>query len=67
MKKEKMLLKVSDGDPSVGYLYLGRDPENPEKSDKMISLYDLIGKYTGPSIYLDFKDGELLGIEIVGD
>ncbi|MBW4888135.1 DUF2283 domain-containing protein [Mucilaginibacter sp. HMF5004] len=67
MKKKKMILKVSENDPAVGYLYLGNDPEKPKKVDKTVWLSDLIGKYTGPSIYLDFKDGELMGIEILGD
>ncbi len=66
MEKKKILLKVSKSDPAVGYIYLdGREP-GTRQSDKVISLNDLIGKYIGPSIYLDFDNNELIGIEIVG-
>jgi hypothetical protein len=62
-KKGGIILKVSENDPTLGYVYL---PNHLSTFvDKTISLFDLIGPYKGPSIYLDFKDEELVGIEIV--
>jgi len=66
---EKIILKVSEGDKGVAYLYL---PDHPKKlvsglSKKQISLDSLIDGYKGPAVYLDFNsDDVLVGIEIVG-
>lgn len=66
---DKIILKVSDDDKNVGYLYL---PDHPKKlvvglTKKQIHLRDLIDQYKGPDILLDFNvDNVLVGIEIIG-
>lgn len=66
---KKIILKISKGDDSVGYLYL---PKHPKKVSlglvkKSIAVCDLIKNYKGIPINLDFDDNdELIGIEIVG-
>jgi len=58
--KQKIRLKVSEGDSDVGYVYLRGHPNVVIRGiscgviHKTISLYELIGKYKGPPIYLDF-------------
>jgi hypothetical protein len=64
---KRIKLSISKGDSSLGYVYL---PNHSGKGvsgsvDKQISLFDLIGTYNGPSLYFDFKNEELVGIEIV--
>jgi hypothetical protein len=65
MKKKEITLKVSKNDPTLGYVYLPNHLRTAVSVDKQVWLSDLIGAYKGPSIYLDFKDNELVGIEIV--
>ncbi|MNE11603.1 hypothetical protein D3C87_228150 [compost metagenome] len=66
---EKIILKVSEDDDSVGYLYL---PDHPKKlvvglTKKQVHLRSLIDQYKGPDILLDFNaDNVLVGIEIIG-
>lgn len=64
----KLKFKAS-GDPMVGYLYLGGHPGPGAQGcvARQVCLDDVIGEYKGPPIYLDFdRDGELIGMEIVG-
>lgn len=66
---EKIILKVSEGDKDVAYVYLPDHPKKliPRLTKKQISLDSLIEGYKGPGIYLDFNsDDVLVGIEIVG-
>ena len=67
MKKKEIKLKVSKNDPALGYVYLPNHlgPGVYNSVDRQIPLFELIGEYIGPSIIFDFKDGELVGIEIV--
>lgn len=66
---ETIVLKVSEDDDSVGYLYL---PDHPKGliaglTKKQIDLRSLIDGYKGPDILLDFNvDNVLVGIEIIG-
>ena len=64
-KKNGIILKVSENDLTLGYVYLPSHLRIAGAVDKQIWLSDLIGPYKEPSIYLDFKDDELVGIEIV--
>jgi len=65
MKKEKIILKLSKNTPTLGYIYLPSHWRVNGSVDKTISLFELMGSYNGRSLYFDFKDGELVGIEIV--
>ncbi len=50
----------------VGYLYVS--PRNVTKVSKTIRLLDLIPKYKGADLYLDFDaEHNLLGIEVLLD
>lgn len=66
---EKIILKISEDDDEVGYLYL---PEHPKELTvglikKQINLSSLIDGYKGPDIFLDFNINDVLvGIEIIG-
>ena len=64
----KFRLSVSDDDDNVAYLKLPSHPEGEIcKMSKSVRLFDLIGKYEGPDVVLDFdEEGVLVGIEIVG-
>ncbi len=44
MNKKEIELKVSKGDPSVGYVYLPNHARGYGSVDKQISLFELIGK-----------------------
>mgnify|MGYP000072151894 CR=1 FL=1 len=60
-------LRVSEDDANVAYLRLPTTPEGGWKASKCVRLFNLIGKYEGPDVNLDFdEDGVLVGIEIVG-
>ncbi|MDR6370411.1 transcriptional regulator of nitric oxide reductase [Chryseobacterium bernardetii] len=65
--QNKIIVKISEDDESVGYVYLPNElDEEKKKVKKTIDLSDVID-YKGVTIYLDFnEDGILLGIEIVG-
>ena len=68
-EKSKIVLKISEGDENVGYVYLPKHPKilTPGIVKKTIWLSDIIKDYKGIPIYLDFdEEGELIGIEIVG-
>lgn len=68
-EKSKIVLKISEGDENVGYVYLPKHPKvvTPGIIKKTIWLSDIIENYKGIPIYLDFdEEGELIGIEIVG-
>jgi hypothetical protein len=68
MRDEIMKLSISNDDEEVAYLYL---PDHPGKGTigctlKQIQLIDLIGRYSGPDIILDFGNSDtLIGIEIL--
>ena len=64
-QKVGIVLEVSKNDPTLGYVYLPNHLRVNKSVDKQIRLLDLIGQYMGPDIYLDFKNDELVGIEIV--
>lgn len=68
-KKTEVVLKMSNDDEFVGYLYLPKHPKKvvPSIVKKTIAISDLIENYKGIPLYLDFdEDEELIGIEIVG-
>ena len=59
-------LKISEDDPDVAYLRLPSHPGGLCKMSKSIRLVDVLGKYAGPDIVLDFDEkGVLVGIEIL--
>jgi len=68
MRKKEILLKLSKSNPKIGYIYLANHP-GPGIAGacvKRMALAELIDKYIGPPVYLDFdKKGELIGIEII--
>lgn len=69
MKKDQIILKVSEDDSHVGYIYLPKHPKTSISGivKKTIALSDLLNDYKGIPIYLDFdKNNELIGIEISG-
>ncbi|BFO66705.1 hypothetical protein [Chryseobacterium sp. KCF3-3] len=65
--QNKIIVKISEDDESVGYVYLPNElHEEKKKVKKTIDLSDIID-YKGVTVCLDFnEDGILLGIEIVG-
>ncbi len=69
MKTGKISTKISEDDPSVGYITL---PSYPKKNDgkivyKSIDLIDIIKNYKGPQVILDFDENSvLIGIEVIG-
>lgn len=59
-------LRVSPDDPDVAYLRLPTHPGGRPKMSKSVRLVDVLGKYDGPEVVLDFDArGVLVGIEIV--
>jgi hypothetical protein len=66
---KKIILKISEDDDLVAYLFL---PKHPKKIisgivKKSISISELIQNYKGIPINLDFDENdELIGIEIAG-
>lgn len=59
-------LRVSDDDQDVAYLRLPTHPGDPCKLSKSVRLVDLIGRYKGPDVVLDFdQEGVLVGIELL--
>ncbi len=68
MSNRKIVLKTSDDDPDVAYLYLPKHPGGGKANvvAKQICLSEIIDGYKGPDVYLDFgHDDELIGIEIL--
>ena len=66
---KKIILKLSEDDEQVGYLYLPKHPKNVVFGmvKRTISINELIKDYKGISLNFDFdEDNELIGIEIVG-
>ena len=61
-------LKVSSDDEAVAYLRLPSHPGTRSGAvTRSISLRDLLGKYNGPDVQLDFDAANtLIGIEIIG-
>lgn len=67
--KKKIVLELSKNDDQVGYLYLPKHPKSVVYGivKKTISVNELIQGYKGIPLNFDFdKDGDLIGIEIVG-
>jgi len=67
--ENKISLSISKDDDQVGYLYLPKHPRTSTSGivKKTIFITELIKGYKGIPINFDFdKDGELIGIEIVG-
>jgi hypothetical protein len=60
-------LRISEDDHDVAYLRLPTYPAGgTAKMSRTIRIHDLIGKYEGPDINLDFdEDGVLVGIELL--
>lgn len=60
-------LKVSSDDPGVAYLSLPGHAVGPTKTSRSVRLVDVLGRYEGPDVVLDFDAaGVLVGIEVVG-
>ncbi len=69
MAKNKIELSVSRDDPHVAYISLPKHPGSgtPGIVSKQVRLREIIKDYKGIDILIDFdKDGEAIGIEIVG-
>jgi len=59
-------LTISSDDPTVAYLELPTHPVGRVRVSRSVRLYDLIGRYAGPEVLLDFDaEGVLVGIEVV--
>jgi hypothetical protein len=67
-RERRFELKVSEDDENVAYLMLPAHPGAiPGIVKRSVSLHELIDKYRGPDIGLDFNaEDELIGIEIIG-
>ena len=63
--KKGIKLRVLSNNPVVGHVYLPNHKGGHGSVDNQISIAQLIDNYIGPPIYLDFKNGELVGIEII--
>jgi hypothetical protein len=67
MSMGRFELKVSEDDDEVAYLRLPTHSGETTRMSKSVRLVDLLGKYDGPEVVLDFDArGTLVGIEIVG-
>ncbi len=67
MSMGRFELKVSADDDQVAYLRLPTHSGKTTRMSKSIRLIDLIGKYDGPEVVVDFDpNGMLVGIEIIG-
>lgn len=65
-KPGKFALKISEDDPDVAYLRLPSHPGGACKMSRSVRLVDVLGKYAGPDVVLDFDEkGVLVGIEIL--
>lgn len=63
----KINLKLSEDDSSVGYVSMPTENLKDKNVFKTIDICDLVDNYQGIPVYLDFnKNNELIGIEIVG-
>ncbi len=59
------LLEVSGDDPEVAYLKLPTHPGGLCRMSRSVRLFDVLGKYDGPDVVLDFDTrGVLVGIEV---
>ena len=68
-EKPKIVLKISEDDENVGYVYLPKHPKILTLGivRRTIGLSDIMKDYKGIPVYLDFdEEGELIGIEITG-
>ena len=65
----KFVLEIENPTSDVAYLRLPSHPADElARVAKTIRLHDLIGKYTGPDILIDFDDnGTPIGIEVLVD
>lgn len=66
--KQKIKLKVSEGDPDVAYLTLPGHPGRGTAGcvSRTQKIRDVIPDYKGPDLNLDFdNEGTLIGIEIL--
>lgn len=63
----KFELAISEDDPTIAYLKLPSYPTGRHgRVKKQIRLVDLLGRYQGSDIYLDFdEDDVLIGIEFL--
>lgn len=60
-------LTVSADDPNVAYLRLPTHQGDMAKVSRSVRVEDVLGKYEGPDVVLDFDaSGVLVGIEVVG-
>lgn len=67
MSLDRFELKMSADDDRVAYLRLPTHSGKTTRMSKSIRLIDLVGKYDGPEVVLDFDpNGTLVGIEIIG-
>ena len=70
MKNAPIKLSLSSTKPLTAYVYMPKHPKKVKFGivDKTVGLRDLIENFQGPDLFFDFdKDGELIGIEILGD
>jgi hypothetical protein len=59
-------LELSDDAHEVAYLKLPTYPVGQLRTAKSLRLCDIVGRYEGPDVNLDFdQDGVLVGIEIL--
>lgn len=64
----KIIVKISEDDESVGYIYMPLEKDIVKTIFKTIDISELIKNYNGIPVYLDFnKNNELVGIEISGN
>ena len=57
--------RIAEEDPHAAYLRLPGEPTVEHEVAKTVRLVDLMGRYNGAEVMLDFdQDGELIGIEI---
>ncbi len=65
----KFLLELSERKHEVAYLQLPSYPTSEAwKTSKSVRLVEIIGKYKGPDVVLDFdEEGVLVGLEILAE
>ena len=66
MTRRKIIPKTVGRDAHTAYIALPGHRDEPGVVAKMLDLAELIEKYQGPRVHLDFnKRGVLIGIEIL--
>ena len=67
-KINKITVKISEDDSSVGYIHMPLEAHTDKTFFRTIDISEVIENYKGIPVYFDFNENnELIGIEISGN